>query len=85
MIVVKKLGKGEELLSEKLVREVNGCVHNARAVRPDRVGNVADVDRVQELIVGHSLHEDLVVKVIEVPAPSAAPRQHFHKTRPSDG
>ena len=59
MFVEHELGEDEELLGEELVREVDGCVHDAGAVRADRVGDVADVDRVEVLVVARALHKDL--------------------------
>ena len=59
VFVKHELGEDEELLGEELVREVDGCVHHASAVRANRVGDVADVDRVEVLVVARALHKDL--------------------------
>ena len=44
----------------------NRSVHDSRAVRPDRVGDVPYIDSVKVLVVAGRLHEDLVVQVVEV-------------------
>ena len=66
VFVEEKLGEDLELLAEELEGEVDGGVHDADAVGPDRVGHVADVDRVQILVVRRLLHEDLVVEAVEI-------------------
>ena len=42
-----------------LIGEVDGGVHDARAVGADRVCDVPDADRVEVLVVALRLHEDL--------------------------
>lgn len=59
VLVEHELRKDEELFREELVRKVDGRVHDAGAVRADRVGDVSDVDRVQVLVVTRTLHKDL--------------------------
>ena len=59
VVVKHELRKGEELLAQELIGEVDGRVHDACAVRADGIGNVADVDCVQELVLGGLFHEDL--------------------------
>jgi len=59
VLVEHELREDKELLGEELVREVDGRVHDAGAVRADRVGDVTDVDRVQVLVVAGTLHKDL--------------------------
>lgn len=49
MLVVKKLREDEELLAQELVGEINGRVDNTRPMCADRVGHVADADRVEVL------------------------------------
>eukprot|EP00047_Mylnosiga_fluctuans_P004037 m.232378 g.232378 ORF g.232378 m.232378 type:complete len:469 (+) comp12348_c0_seq1:38-1444(+) len=66
VVIKEELREDEELLDEKLVREVDRRVHDAGAVRADRVGHVADVDRVQKLVLGLFLDEDLGVEVVVV-------------------
>ena len=59
VLVVHELGEDEELLPQELVREVDGGVHDADAVRSDRVGDVPNVDRVQVFVVTRSFHKYL--------------------------
>ena len=59
VLVKHELREDKELLGEKLVCEVDGGVHDAGAVRANWVGDVADVDRVQVLVVARALHKDL--------------------------
>ena len=54
------------LIVEELRGEVNRRVDDADSVRPDRVGNVANVDRVQVFVVTALLHKYLVVHVVSV-------------------
>ena len=66
VFIEEKLGKNLEFLAEKLKGEVDGSVHDADAVGANRVGHVPDVDRVQILVVGRFLHENLIVQVVKV-------------------
>jgi len=49
VVVVQKLGECAEFFAQELVGHVHGRVHDTRAVRADRVGNVADIDGVEML------------------------------------
>lgn len=46
-----------------VIRRAYRGVHDARAVSPDGVGDVSDVDRVEVLIVAGSLHKNLKCNV----------------------
>jgi len=59
VLVVHELREDEELPRQELVREVDRRVHDSSAVRPNGVGDVANVDRVQVLVVARPLHEYL--------------------------
>ena len=59
VLVVEELRENEEFLAQELVGEVHRGVHDTRAVRADRVGDVPDVDRVQVLVVGRPFHKNL--------------------------
>jgi len=59
VFVEHELREDDELFLEKLVGEVYGRVHDAGAVRADRVRHVTNVDRVEMLVVARPLHENL--------------------------
>lgn len=59
VLIVKKLREDEEFLAQKLVREVDGSVHDSRAVSSDGVRNVTDVDGVQMFVVRRQFNENL--------------------------
>ena len=89
MLVKHELREDEELLREELVREVDGRVHDAGAVRADRVGDVPDVDRVQVLVVARTLHKDLRHRTTPTQfsqrdslgrPPLLVPKSHNHST-----
>ena len=61
VFVVQELRENKELLLEELVGEVDGGVGNACAVGSDGVGDVADGDGVEVLVVTRPLDEDLAV------------------------
>lgn len=59
VLIVQKLWKDEELLAQKLVSEVDGGVHDSRAVCSNGVGDVTDVDGVQMFVVWRQFNENL--------------------------
>ena len=67
VIVEEELGEDDKLATEKLEGEIDGGVGDAHAMSTDAVGNVADVDGVEVLVVARLLHKDLVVQVVVVP------------------
>lgn len=66
MLVVKKLREDEELLAQELVGEINGRVDNTRPMCADRVGHVADADRVEVLTATWFLDKELVVQIVAI-------------------
>lgn len=59
MFVIQELRKDGELFFEELVGEVDGGVGDAGAMSSDGVGDVADGDGVEVLVVTASLHKYL--------------------------
>lgn len=51
VLIVQKLRKDKEFLAQELISEIDGRVHDSRAVCSDGVGNVTDVDGVQVFVV----------------------------------
>lgn len=62
MFIVHELGEDEKLLGQELISKVDGGVHDARSVRSDRIGDMADVDCVQMLIIAWALNKYLIKK-----------------------
>lgn len=62
MFIVHELREDEELLTKELICEVDGGVHDPCTVGTDGVGNVADVDGVEMLVVAGTFHKDLIVQ-----------------------
>ena len=59
VLIKQKQREDEELLLQELKGEVDGRVHDARAVCPYGVGHVSNVDRVQKLVVASPLYKYL--------------------------
>ena len=59
VFIVQELWKCEKFLSEELISEIDSCIHYSTTVCSDGVGNVADVDGVQMLVVWCTLNENL--------------------------
>lgn len=66
MVIEQKLGENGKLFAQKLVRKVDGGIHYTNAMRANGVGNVANVDRVQMLVLAGGFYENLMVEVVQI-------------------
>mmetsp|Transcript_32874 Transcript_32874/g.82568 ORF Transcript_32874/g.82568 Transcript_32874/m.82568 type:complete len:355 (+) Transcript_32874:400-1464(+) len=79
VFIIEELREDDKLASQKLIGEIHRSIHDTRTMSTNTVGNVLDVDRLQELAFSLLLHKDLIVQVVRVSVYEHVDVAHDHK------
>ena len=66
VIIKHECGKYSKLLGEKLICEIDSCIHHAGAMRSNGVGDLLDANALQVLAFCWPLNEHLRVEIVRV-------------------